>query len=177
MNCIAQVVRETRDNAYAHHIQRLIVTGNLALIAGFAPEQVEAWYLSVYADAYDWVELPNTHGMILFADGGLLASKPYAASGAYIDRMSDDCRGCAYDVKAKSGPRACPFNILYWRFLIANEEKLARNPRLAMPYRTLAKMGEARRAEILAEAEAFLDRLESGEEARGGGQMALDFDA
>lgn len=165
MNCIAQVVKETRENAYAHHIQRLMVTGNFALIAGLDPAQVEEWYLAVYADAYEWVELPNTHGMILYADGGLLGSKPYAASGAYIDRMSDYCGACAYDVKKKSGEGACPFNILYWRFMIANETTLSRNPRMAMPYRTLAKMSPERRADIMREAEAFLDDLASGAEA------------
>ena len=160
MNCIAQVVKETRDNAYAHHIQRLMVTGNFALLAGIAPQEIEEWYLAVYADAYDWVELPNVHGMVLFADGGLLASKPYAASGAYIDRMSDYCGSCAYDVKAKSGETSCPFNRLYWHFMIENEAKLSRNPRMAMPYRTLAKMTSGRRAEITIEAKIFLDHLD-----------------
>lgn len=161
MNCIRQCVSDTRRNAYAHHIQRLMVTGNFALLAGIAPAAVEEWYLAVYADAYDWVELPNTHGMVLFADGGLLASKPYAASGAYIDRMSDYCAGCAYDVKAKAGAKACPFNYLYWNFLAANEKRLGSNPRMAMPYRTLAKMDPARRAEIVRDAGNFLDGLES----------------
>jgi deoxyribodipyrimidine photolyase-related protein len=173
MNCIAQVVNETRANAYAHHIQRLMITGNFALIASLDPAQVEEWYLAVYADAYEWVELPNTHGMSLFADGGLLASKPYAASGAYIDRMSDYCRGCAYDVRKKSGPGACPFNLLYWRFMIVNQERLANNPRMAMPYRTLAKMTPERRADIVQESEAFLHSLATGAEARAS-QPELD---
>jgi deoxyribodipyrimidine photolyase-related protein len=160
MNCLAQCVGDTRRHAYAHHIQRLMVTGNFALLAGIAPAQIEDWYLAVYADAFDWVELPNTHGMVMWADGGLLGSKPYAASGAYIDRMSDYCGSCAYDVKAKAGARACPFNYLYWNFLIENEGKLARNPRMAMPYRTLAKMTAERRAEIVADAERFLGALE-----------------
>jgi deoxyribodipyrimidine photolyase-related protein len=162
MNCLGQCISDTRRNAYAHHIQRLMVTGNFALLAGIDPAEVEEWYLVVYADAFDWVELPNVHGMVLFADGGLLASKPYAASGAYIDRMSDYCAGCAYDVGEKLGPKACPFNYLYWAFLIRNEAKLARNPRMAMPYRTLAKMPAERRARIAAEAEAFLDGLPVG---------------
>ncbi len=160
MNCVSQVVRETRDNAYAHHIQRLMVTGNFALLAGIRPAEIEAWYLAVYADAYEWVELPNVHGMVMFADGGLLASKPYAASGAYIDRMSDYCSSCAYDVKLKSGPKSCPFNRLYWHFMIENAEALARNPRMAMPYRTLSKMSDERRAEITREARAFLDTMD-----------------
>jgi deoxyribodipyrimidine photolyase-related protein len=157
MNCLSQVIGETKRHAYAHHIQRLMVTGNFALLAGLSPREVEEWYLVVYADAYEWVELPNVHGMVLYADGGLLASKPYAASGAYIDRMSDYCSGCRYDPAIKAGPKACPFNPLYWNFLIENEKKLAGNPRMAMPYRTLAKFTAARRAEIVADAKAFLE--------------------
>ncbi len=159
MNCLRQCIGDTKRHAYAHHIQRLMVTGNFALLAGVAPAEIEDWYLAVYADAYDWVELPNTHGMVMWADGGLLGSKPYAASGAYIDRMSDYCMACAYDVKAKAGENACPFNYLYWNFLIGNEARLGRNPRLAMPYRTLAKMPPARREEIVADAVRFLDGL------------------
>ena len=156
MNCIARVVDDTRRHAYAHHIQRLMITGNFALLAGLDPASVEEWYLSVYADAFEWVELPNTHGMALFADGGLLASKPYAASGAYIDRMSDYCRACRYDPAAKSGPDACPFNILYWNFLVQSRQKLGGNPRMAMPYRTLDAMTPERRAQIVRDAELFL---------------------
>jgi deoxyribodipyrimidine photolyase-related protein len=161
MNCLRECIATTRRHAYAHHIQRLMVTGNFALLAGVAPAEIEEWYLVVYADAYDWVELPNVHGMVLHADGGLLGSKPYAASGAYIDRMSDYCAGCRYDPDIKSGPDACPFNALYWNFMIENETRLARNPRMAMPYRTLAKMTPARRAEITADASAFLNGLEN----------------
>ena len=159
LNCLAQVIGQTRDEAYAHHIQRLMVTGNFALLAGIAPAQVSEWYLAVYADAYEWVELPNTHGMALFADGGRMASKPYAASGAYIDRMSDYCRDCRYDVRQKTGPEACPFNVLYWDFLMRNEGRLSGNPRLAMPYRTLARMDGDRRSRISADARRFLDGL------------------
>lgn len=156
MNCLAQCVAETRAHAYAHHIQRLMVTGNFALLAGIEPAQVEEWYLVVYADAYEWVELPNVHGMVLWADGGVMGSKPYAASGAYINRMSDYCRGCTYDVAAKSGESACPFNDLYWNFLIQNADHLAGNPRMAMPYRTLDGLGEQRREEITTDAARFL---------------------
>lgn len=159
LHCIRQVVDQTRAHAYAHHIQRLMVTGNFALIAGLDPAQVEEWYLVVFADAYEWVELPNVHGMVLWADGGVMGSKPYAASGAYIDRMSDYCRDCAYDVKAKTGPNACPFNYLYWNFLIENEDRLAGNQRMAMPYRTLAGMDGKRRGQIRADAARFLDSL------------------
>ena len=160
MKCLRETLEATRRNAYAHHIQRLMITGNFALLAGIAPAQVEAWYLSVYADAFEWVELPNTHGMALHADGGLLGSKPYAASGAYIHRLSDYCTGCAYDPKIKQGPKACPFNYLYWHFLIVNETRLKPNPRMALPYRTLAGMTDDRRQAIRQEAMAFLNRLD-----------------
>jgi deoxyribodipyrimidine photolyase-related protein len=136
-----------------------MVTGNFALLAGLDPRAVEEWYLLVYADAFEWVELPNTHGMALFADGGVMASKPYAASGAYIDRMSDYCAACSYKPDVKLGPKACPFNYLYWDFLIRNEPRLKANPRMAMPYRTLAKMEPERRGEIARQAKAFLDSL------------------
>ena len=160
MKCLRETIEATRRNAYAHHIQRLMITGNFALLAGIAPAQVEEWYLCVYADAFEWVELPNTHGMALHADGGLLGSKPYAASGAYIHRMSDYCTGCAYDPKIKLGPGACPFNILYWNFLMVHEARLASNPRMALPYRTLAGMTDDRRQAIGQEAMAFLNRLD-----------------
>ncbi|MFC0241509.1 cryptochrome/photolyase family protein [Rhodopseudomonas telluris] len=159
MHCMAEAIAHTRRHAYSHHIQRLMVTGNFALLAGIDPKQVAEWYLAVYIDAYEWVELPNVQGMSQFADGGLLASKPYASSGAYIDRMSDFCKSCVYDVKQKSGPKACPFNYLYWAFLIRNARQLRGNQRLAMPYRTLAGWDAARKAAITAEAEAFLDGL------------------
>ncbi len=159
MRCIADTVTQTQRHAYAHHIQRLMVTGNFAMLAGVRPAEVEAWYLAVFADAFEWVELPNTHGMATWADGGIIASKPYAASGAYIDRMSDYCGGCRYDVKAKSGPTACPFNYLYWAFLIRNEGVLKGNPRMAMPYRTLGTWDADRRAAVVNEADAFLNGL------------------
>ena len=161
MRCMAQVVASTREHAYSHHIQRLMVTGNFALLAGVAPGEIERWYLAVYADALEWVEMPNTLGMATFADGGRMASKPYAASGAYIDRMSDFCRGCAYDVKRKTGPKACPFNRLYWAFLIRNRGALEGNPRLAMPYRTLAAWPRERQAACLEEADSVLDDLQA----------------
>lgn len=159
MHCMAEAIGQTRRTAYSHHIQRLMVTGNFALLAGIAPKEIAEWYLVVYADAFEWVELPNVQGMSQFADGGLLASKPYASSGAYIDRMSDFCPSCAYDVKVKSGPKACPFNFLYWAFLIRNAATLRTNQRMAMPYRTLAGWDEGHKAAITAEAEAFLDGL------------------
>ena len=159
MRCLREAISGTQRYAYSHHIQRLMVTGNFALLAGIDPREIERWYLAVYADAIEWVEMPNTLGMAVFADGGQMASKPYAASGAYIDRMSDFCRGCAYDVKQKTGPQACPFNYLYWAFMIRQKDRLAKNTRLAMPFRTLAGWPAERQAAILAEAEAFLDSL------------------
>ena len=161
--CLQQTIIGTRDNAYAHHIQRLMITGNWALIAGIEPRQVEEWYLIVYADAYDWVELPNVHGMILFADGGLLGTKPYAASGAYINKMSDYCGKCFYDVREKAGPNACPFNYLYWDFMIRNRAKLSGNHRLRNQYGTLDRMSESRIAEIQLDAKTYLDALEPAE--------------
>lgn len=159
MNCLRQCVNDTMDNAYAHHIQRLMVLGNFALLAGIRPSEVEDWFLAVYADAYEWVELPNVHGMALYADGGLLASKPYAASGAYIDRMSDYCASCRFSPKAKEPERLCPFTPLYWAFLDRNRGRLSRNPRLFMPYRSLDSMAEGLRARHLAAAEAILAAL------------------
>lgn len=160
MHCMAEAIGQTKRTAYSHHIQRLMVTGNFALLAGVAPKQIAEWYLVVYADAYEWVELPNVQGMSQFADGGLLASKPYASSGAYINRMSDFCKSCFYDVKAKSGPTACPFNYLYWAFLIRNAQSLRNNKRMAMPYRMLADWSEAEKMAVSAEATGFLDQLD-----------------
>lgn len=140
MACVRAAVMQTKEEAYAHHIQRLMVTGTFALLAGIDPEQIHEWYLAVYADAYEWVELPNTLGMSQFADGGLLASKPYAASGAYINKMSDYCASCAYQVKKKHGDGACPFNFLYWDFVARNAQKLRGNPRLGPVYRTWDRM-------------------------------------
>lgn len=159
MLCVRETVTATRDYAYAHHIQRLMVTGNLAMLLGVHPVAINEWYLAVYADAYEWVELPNTHGMATFADGGIMGSKPYAASGAYIARMSDYCRHCAYDVKQKLGERACPFNALYWDFLIRNEKVLGKNVRMAMPYKNLARMSESQIADIQAQAEQTKSRF------------------
>jgi deoxyribodipyrimidine photolyase-related protein len=156
LNCLHQVVADTKRTAYAHHIQRLMVTGNFALLAGITPAEIEEWYLIVYADALDWVELPNVHGMVLHADGGILGSKPYAASGAYINRMSDYCRECKFSPKEKLGEQACPFNYLYWNFLIQNEETLGGNPRMQMPYRNLRRMPDERREEIVRQSNHFL---------------------
>lgn len=160
MACLRAVISQTRAEAYAHHIQRLMVTGNFALLAGVDPHALHIWYLSVYADAYEWVELPNTVGMSQFADGGLLASKPYVASGAYINRMSDYCGGCAFDVKQRTGKGACPFNALYWDFIARNRQRLAANPRMAQMIRTYERFDDAERRRIAISARAILDGLD-----------------
>ncbi len=159
MNCLKQCVTETRQNAYAHHIQRLMVLGNFALIAGLHPNQVNEWFHIVYADAYEWVELPNVSGMTLFADGGFLASKPYASGGAYINKMSNYCKGCQYKVSKKNGSDACPFNYLYWDFLVRNRDHLSSNPRIAMMYRTYDRMSEEKKQAIEKDSLDFLERL------------------
>ena len=157
--CLHQSIKSTLNNAYAHHIQRLMIIGNFSLLTALSPKAVEQWYLAVYADAFEWVELPNTHGMVLYADEGLLASKPYAASGAYINKMSDYCQHCEYNVKEKNGKTACPFNYLYWYFLLKNKYRLDNNQRLRMPYRTLAKMTGEKTNMIQQDAETFLNSL------------------
>ncbi|MBS0242135.1 MAG: cryptochrome/photolyase family protein [Proteobacteria bacterium] len=160
MACLRDAIGHTKREACAHHIQRLMVTGNFALLAGVRPQEVHAWYLAVYADAYEWVELPNTLGMSQFGDGGLLGSKPYVASGAYINRMSNYCKGCRYDVGKPHGEGACPFNPLYWAFLQRHRDKLAKNPRMAQVYRTWDKLPEERRRLTLMSAETLIERLD-----------------
>ncbi|MEZ5753158.1 MAG: cryptochrome/photolyase family protein [Paracoccaceae bacterium] len=163
MRCLSEVVGQTRDLGYAHHIQRLMITGNFALLAGVDPFAVHEWYLSVYVDAFEWVEAPNTLGMSQFADGGMVASKPYVSSGAYIARMSDYCRGCAYDVSAKQGEGACPFNLLYWHFLDRHRRHFAANPRMGPIYRGWDARPADQRARILAEGDALLAQLDRGD--------------
>lgn len=159
MACVKAAVTQTKQQAYAHHIQRLMVTGNFALLAGIDPHALHEWYLSVYADAYEWVELPNTLGMSQFADGGLLASKPYAASGAYINRMSNYCGTCRYDVKQRTGAKACPFNALYWDFIARHRDRLAKNPRMAQMVRSYDNFEPAERKRIAESAATFLQTL------------------
>jgi deoxyribodipyrimidine photolyase-related protein len=163
MNCMRQCITETKQNAYAHHIQRLMVLGNFALLAGIAPDEVNNWYLLVYADAYEWVELPNVTGMVLFADGGLLASKPYAASGAYINKMSNYCGSCKYKVSVKNGPNACPFNYLYWDFIGRNDGKLRGNPRMGFMYKSLDRMSDEKRDAIQEDSRRFFNAMDSDE--------------
>jgi deoxyribodipyrimidine photolyase-related protein len=159
MNCLSQCVLETKKNAYAHHIQRLMVLGNFALLIGVDPRQVNEWFLIVYADAYEWVELPNVSGMILFADGGYLASKPYAAGGSYINKMSNYCKNCSYNVAKKNGDNACPFNYLYWNFLVKNRKKLESNHRISMMYKTYDRMDEDKKQEISDDSKRFLNNI------------------
>ena len=161
MNCLRQSITETRDNAYAHHIQRLMVLGNFCLLAGIDPKEVQEWYLVVYHDAYEWVEMPNVVGMILYADGGVLASKPYAASGNYIHKMSNYCEHCRYDVKQRTGEDACPFNYLYWDFAARHRTLLGNNPRTSRVIATLDRMSKDKVAASQRDAKRFLESLSS----------------
>lgn len=163
MNCLRQCILETKQNAYTHHIQRLMVLGNFALLAEIDPKQVNEWFLIVYADAYEWVEMPNVSGMILYADGGLLASKPYAAGGSYINKMSNYCKNCRYKVTHKNGPGACPFNYLYWDFLARNHGKLESNPRIGMMYKTYERMEQVKQKEIADDSSFFFKKMDDGE--------------
>ncbi len=158
--CLAHALGQTLETAYAHHIQRLMIIGNFALLAGLDPSAVDAWYLGVYVDAFEWVQQPNTRGMSQWADGGLLATKPYVSSAAYIDRMSDYCKGCVYDKKQRLGERACPFNALYWDFFLRHQVLLARNPRIGMAYRQLARMPQTERDAIQARATVLRNTLD-----------------
>lgn len=160
MKCLSQCLSQTIDNAYAHHIQRLMVIGNFCLLTAINPKEVQAWYLAVYADAFEWVELPNVQGMILYADNGLMSSKPYAASGTYINKMSNYCYNCEYSVKEKTGTNACPFNYLYWNFMIVNSQRLRGNPRLAFTFKQLDKMSDEKKALITNSANEFLEELD-----------------
>ncbi|WP_439137897.1 cryptochrome/photolyase family protein [Roseicyclus sp.] len=162
MRCMSRAIEQTRDEAYAHHIQRLMVTGNFALLAGIDPHQVHEWYLAVYTDAYEWVEAPNVIGMSQFADGGIVGSKPYVSGGNYINKMSDHCKHCAYDVGEKTGEKACPFNYMYWAFLHRHRDRFGRNPRMAQMYRTWMKMSDDKRQATLDSAADFLARLDAG---------------
>lgn len=159
MACMKQAIQQSLDYAYAHHIQRLMVTGNFALLTELDPKEVGNWYLGIYIDAIEWVELPNTRGMALFADGGLLATKPYSASGNYIQKMSDHCASCHYKVKEKVGETACPFNSLYWRFMEKHRDIIAVNPRAGMVYRNWDNKPQEERDAVLAQADTFLLHL------------------
>jgi deoxyribodipyrimidine photolyase-related protein len=155
MACLRDAIGQTLTHGYANHIQRLMVTGLYALMLGVQPKQVHAWYLAVYVDAVEWVELPNTLGMSQYADGGLMGSKPYVATGKYIERMSPHCKGCRYDPAQRTGERACPFTTLYWNFLMRHEVTLAKNPRMALQVKNLARMNAAQRQEVALRAAAI----------------------
>ena len=160
MNCMRHALGQSLDHAYAHHIQRLMISGNFCLLAGIDPDQVDAWYLGVYVDAIEWVEMPNTRGMSQFADGGLIATKPYSAGANYINRMSDYCGDCDYDCRDRTSKQACPFNSLYWHFMQRHRERLAQNPRSGMIYRNWDRQDDDRRQAVLERAEWCLEHLE-----------------
>ena len=160
MACLRDTIGQTMREGYAHHIQRLMITGNFALLAGLAPREVAAWYLAVYVDAVEWVELPNVAGMALYANGGRFTTKPYVASGAYVKRMSNYCGGCAYAPDVRTGPRACPMTTLYWRFLDVHEAELAGNPRTALMAKNLARLPAEARAAIRDWGDRLLDDID-----------------
>ncbi len=161
MNCLKHCVNNSLDNAYAHHIQRLMVIGNFALLIGADPKEVDDWYLGVYIDAVEWVQITNTRGMSQFADGGLIGSKPYVASANYVNKMSNYCKGCHYDKDKRHGEKACPLNSLYWNFYLQHEAKLKNNNRISMMYRLLEKMDKPEIEAILIQSDYYLKRLNS----------------
>ena len=160
MNCMRHALGQSLEFAYAHHIQRLMISGNFCLLAGVDPDQVDAWYLGVYVDAIEWVEMPNTRGMSQFADGGLIATKPYAAGANYIGKMSDYCADCEYDRRDRTSPKSCPFNSLYWHFMYRHRERLGANPRIGMVYRNWDRQDPAARAATLERAAWCLEHLD-----------------
>jgi deoxyribodipyrimidine photolyase-related protein len=159
MNCLKQSIGQSLELAYAHHIQRLMVTGNFALLSGIHPDEVDRWYLGIYIDAIEWVEITNTRGMSQFADGGIVGTKPYVSSANYIKKQGNYCDHCAYDSAKKIGHGACPFNSLYWHFYSRHREKLEKNPRIGMMYRTWDKM--TNQQEVLNQAEFYLENINS----------------
>ena len=160
MNCLKFCIQQSLEYAYAHHIQRLMITGNFALLAGIHPNEVDAWYLGIYIDALDWVEITNTRGMSQFADGGIVGTKPYVSSASYIDKMSNYCGTCYYDKSRKTGERACPFNSLYWNFYDKHEQKLSKNPRIGMMYNVWRRMAPQQKAELLEQAAYYLKNID-----------------
>jgi len=162
MRCVNQSVKAVREHGYAHHIQRLMVLGNFALLAGLAPIEVSHWFWAGFVDAFEWVELPNVHGMALYADDGF-TTKPYSASGSYINKMSNYCRDCVFDVKKRVGPGACPFNSLYWAFMVRHRDRLSVNPRVAAIFVSWDRWPDAHQRDILTRADTFLDGLEAAQ--------------
>ncbi len=159
MNCLKNAINQSLNYAYAHHIQRLMITGNFALLAGVNPNEVDAWYLGIYIDAFEWVEITNTRGMSQFADGGIVGSKPYVSSASYINKMSSYCGTCYYDKAKKTGDKACPFNSLYWNFYDRHETKLAKNPRIGMMYNVWRRMESDAKVELLLQADYYLKHI------------------
>jgi deoxyribodipyrimidine photolyase-related protein len=160
MNCMKQSIKQSLDYAYAHHIQRLMVTGNFCLLTGIHPDEVDEWYLGIYIDALEWVEMPNTRGMSQFADGGLVATKPYSAGGNYINKMSDYCKTCHYQIKEKTTDQACPFNSLYWGFMVRQRPLFEKNPRIGMVYRQWDKQESSAQLAVLERAEWCIEHIE-----------------
>lgn len=161
MNCLRHSIEQSLDRAYAHHIQRLMVTGNFALLLGVDPDEVDEWYLGIYIDAVEWVEITNTRGMSQFADGGIVGTKPYVSSANYIHKMGDYCENCIYRRDLKYGQGACPFNSLYWDFYHRSRSLLGRNPRVGMMYKVWDKMAETEQKAILVQAETYKQQIES----------------
>lgn len=160
MNCLKNAVNNSLDNGYAHHIQRLMITGNFALLTQIYPDEIDAWYLGIYVDAIEWVQLPNTRGMSQFSDGGKIATKPYVSSGSYISKMSNYCDDCKYNKKTKFNDDSCPFNSLYWNFLDEKQEKLSSNFRMKMMYSLLNKMSSADRSKIKEKANHIIEHID-----------------
>ena len=159
MNCIRDTINQSLNYAYAHHIQRLMITGNFALLAGIHPDEVDEWYLGIYIDAIEWVTITNTRGMSQFADGGIVGTKPYVSSATYIDKMSHYCGSCYYKKNVKTGDTACPFNSLYWNFYDKNEDKLGKNPRIGMMYNVWHKMKPEDKVALLKQAAYYLKNI------------------
>jgi len=159
MNCLKEAINQSLNYGYAHHIQRLMITGNFALLAGVHPDEIDAWYLGIYIDAFEWVQITNTLGMIQFADGGIVVTKPYVSSASYIDKMSNYCGSCYYKKAIKTGDKACPFNSLYWNFYDKNESKLAKNPRIGMMYNVWRKMKPEDKTALLEQADYYLKNI------------------
>jgi deoxyribodipyrimidine photolyase-related protein len=159
MNCMKDAINQSLQFAYAHHIQRLMITGNFALLAGIHPDEIDAWYLGIYIDAFEWVEITNTRGMSQFADGGIVGTKPYVSSASYIDKMSHYCGSCFYKKALKTGEKSCPFNSLYWNFYDRNEAKLSKNPRIGMMYNVWRKMKPEDKTAMLEQADYYLKNI------------------
>tara|TARA_Y100000389_G_scaffold113324_1_gene110471 strand:- start:369 stop:1889 length:1521 start_codon:yes stop_codon:yes gene_type:complete len=159
LNCLKNAIKSTINHAYSHHIQRLMITGNFALLTQIEVMQIHQWYLAVYIDAFEWVESPNTIGMSQYGDGGIVATKPYISGGAYINRMSNYCKNCYYDVKTIDSENSCPFNYLYWNFLIIHQDKFRKNHRMAIAYNNLDKMSEKKQKDIIEKSKYFINNL------------------